>query len=242
MQDDNIELKICGKCKEPKLIELFSKYKANKDGYKSYCKVCAKQYYKPKSPEKAKRDTQKYLAKNPTKRKEIWANYYANNKEKVLKAAADKYRNGGGREKTVQWAKNNRDRINENKRRRRANMTIEQRLEKKCRDRFYKVIVRMKKGMKHCSPMKLIGCSLDELKLHIECQFLNGMTWGNHGNGDGKWNIDHEVPLHTFDLFKLEEQQKAFHYTNLRPIWSTDNFKRPENKKSFYERAKSIIN
>lgn len=120
-------------------------------------------------------------------------------------------------------------------------MTIEQKLEKKIRDRFRKVVVRMKRGVKHCSSLKLIGCTVIELKIHLESKFLDGMNWSNHGIGDDKWNIDHIIPLHRFDLFKLEEQQKAFHYTNLRPLWSSDNFKRPENKKTFYKRAKKLI-
>ncbi len=53
------------------------------------------------------------------------------------------------------------------------------------------------------------------------------MEWGNHGNGDGKWNIDHIVPLVKFDLFNLQEQKKAFHYTNMRPLWFLENMRRP---------------
>src|ERR1044072_4906623 len=235
-------VKTCTKCKLELPLSMYSKHKTGGLGVKAKCKKCTKEEYKPKSKEKAIEHSKRWRDKNKQKQSETWQAYYAAHKERIKYNARQRGASEEAKAKKREYALVNRDRINAKKRIRRKNMTITQALEKKCRDRFYKVIVRMKKGVKHCSPIKLIGCSLDELKLHIECQFLDGMTWSNHGNGDGKWNIDHEIPLHTFDLFKLDEQQKAFHYTNLRPICSTDNFKRPENKKSFYERAKTIIN
>jgi hypothetical protein len=36
-----------------------------------------------------------------------------------------------------------------------------------------------------------IGCTIEELKLHLEKQFTDGMTWENHG----LWHIDHIIPL-----------------------------------------------
>ena len=65
-----------------------------------------------------------------------------------------------------------------------------------------------------------IGCSLEELKLHLEKQFKPGMTWENHG----EWHIDHIIPLASAkteeDLYKLN------HYTNLQPLWAIDNLKK----------------
>lgn len=72
------------------------------------------------------------------------------------------------------------------------------------------------------STFVLVGCSPDELKNHIESQFLDGMTWEN----SGKWHIDHIIPLARFDLQDEEQQRAAFHYTNLRPLWAADNIKK----------------
>ena len=42
----------------------------------------------------------------------------------------------------------------------------------------------------------------------------------------GKWHIDHIIPCSKFDLTKRDEQLKAFHYTNLQPLWANENFKK----------------
>lgn len=71
---------------------------------------------------------------------------------------------------------------------------------------------------------KLIGCNKEYLKLHIELQFKEGMTWDNHGiNG---WQIDHIVPVSAFDLTDTTQQEKCFHYSNLRPLWAEENKKK----------------
>ena len=67
----------------------------------------------------------------------------------------------------------------------------------------------------------LLGCTLEEVKTHIENQFEDGMTWENWTR-DG-WHLDHIVPCSSFDLTKNEEQEKCFHYTNLQPLWAKDN-------------------
>lgn len=69
---------------------------------------------------------------------------------------------------------------------------------------------------------ELLGCGLKHFKKHIESQFTEGMTWDNYGS----WHIDHKIPLMNFDMRKLSEQKKAFHYKNTRPLWADDNRKR----------------
>ena len=65
-----------------------------------------------------------------------------------------------------------------------------------------------------------VGCNPKFLENHIQEQFTNGMNWENYG----KWHIDHKIPL---SMAKTEEElYKLCHYTNLQPMWASDNRKK----------------
>ena len=69
--------------------------------------------------------------------------------------------------------------------------------------------------------IKLLGCSVNELKQYLERQFQPGMTWDNHTiNG---WHIDHIQPCSVFDFTDPEQQRICFNYNNLQPLWAKDN-------------------
>lgn len=86
------------------------------------------------------------------------------------------------------------------------------------RSRFYETC----RGAYHSKTIiKLLGCSIIQLKRHLESQFETGMNWQNH-NSKG-WHIDHVLPCASFNLLDTVEQGKCFHYTNLQPLWATDN-------------------
>jgi hypothetical protein len=65
----------------------------------------------------------------------------------------------------------------------------------------------------------LIGCTPKQLAAHIESQFQEGMSWDNKG----EWHVDHVVPCSKFDLTDEKQRRRAFNYTNLQPLWGTDN-------------------
>lgn len=84
----------------------------------------------------------------------------------------------------------------------------------------------LRRNIKTGSAVDDLGCSIDELKAHLESQFQPGMSWENQGKGKDKWNIDHIVPLKKFDLSNPEELKKACNYKNLQPLWETDHYKK----------------
>jgi len=78
--------------------------------------------------------------------------------------------------------------------------------------------------IKSDTTFNLVGCSSQFLKEYIESKFLPGMTWENYRMYG--WHVDHIKPCCTFNLLDIEEQKKCFHYTNLRPLWSTTKIAR----------------
>jgi hypothetical protein len=66
---------------------------------------------------------------------------------------------------------------------------------------------------------RLVGCSLEALRRHLESQFRKGMSWENYGD----WHIDHILPCASFNLTDPAEQRRCFHYTNLQPLWAKEN-------------------
>jgi len=71
---------------------------------------------------------------------------------------------------------------------------------------------------------ELLGCSIEYLRHHLENRFTEGMTWENYGRNG--WHIDHIIPLSYFDFADPDQQKRAWHYTNLRPLWASDNIKK----------------
>ena len=64
---------------------------------------------------------------------------------------------------------------------------------------------------------KTIGCEPNFLREHLEKQFKDGMSWENYGS----WHIDHIIPLSSAK--NIEEINKLCHYTNLQPLWASEN-------------------
>jgi hypothetical protein len=77
------------------------------------------------------------------------------------------------------------------------------------------------KNQKVGSAVNDLGCSTQYLKKHIESKWQPGMTWDNWTK-DG-WHIDHIRPLSSFDLSDRSQLLQACNYTNLQPLWATDN-------------------
>lgn len=92
-------------------------------------------------------------------------------------------------------------------------------VKKNIRGRLQKAL-KKKFWLKNSKFAEYIGCSLNELKVHLENKFTEGMSWQNYG----KWHIDHIIPLSS--VTSEEEMYKLCHYTNLQPLWAIDNIKK----------------
>lgn len=110
------------------------------------------------------------------------------------------------------------------------------------RGRFHKIL---KGKIKSGHTLDLLGCSVEELKTHLEMQFEPGMTWENQGGKNG-WQIDHIIPCSYFDLTKEENQRICFNYRNLQPLWASENnakkAKVPDNVEEIVEFLRKEVN
>jgi hypothetical protein len=104
---------------------------------------------------------------------------------------------------------------------RKVRSTVHGRLRANIHRRMLLVLKGINKSQHTC---EIIGCGIDELRQHLESQFLPGMTWGNWSRQG--WHIDHIMPCASFDLSDPEQQRKCFNYRNLQPLWAIDNLKK----------------
>lgn len=149
--------------------------------------------------------------------KEYAKNYYVKNKEKEV-ARLKKYKNENKeaeKQRNIKWNLENRDHINKRERNRYEN-DIQAKLSNVLRTRLIHAV---RNNQKSGSAVQDLGCSISELKIYLESKFQPGMTWDNHGD----WHIDHIKPLAGYKLENRNELLEACHYSNLQPLWKTDN-------------------
>lgn len=210
----------CTKCFETKDLSCFNKDKNGKYGVKPSCIKCTNkqkvEYRKNnkdkireyaleynKTPEYKARQ-QAYKDQNKERLKQVAKLYYDANKDKK-------------REYEKQYKANNRDKVNERMRKYFAT-NPNARLSHNLRARFHDALKRAMVG-KTANTMHFLGADIKTVKNHITQQFVAGMSWENYG----EWEIDHILPVASFDLTSIEEQLKCFHYTNLQPLWKDMN-------------------
>lgn len=166
-----------------------------------------------KNPEKVREQARmKYrkMRENPEKVSEYKKYHNEYNKKYCQKEEWKEYRRNWMRE----WNRKNQKKIYQQRRARPY-----EKLAASIRSRIHDC-VKFEYKSKHTE--ELLGISIKELKKYLERMFKEGMTWENYG----QWHIDHIIPLSSFDLTKTEEQEKAFHYTNLQPLWAKENLQK----------------
>jgi hypothetical protein len=141
-----------------------------------------------KSCDKLKR--QKHYRHNADQEKQSRQNYYQSNKDSII-------------QKSVEYAKNKR------------NTNDLFKLKDNIRRSIRASISQF--GDKKSNTSKILGCTFNEFKEHIEIQFSDGMSWENRN----EWHLDHIIPV----SFAQSEKEIILlnHYTNFRPLWSTEN-------------------
>ena len=179
-----------------------------------------------KNAEKAKQDNAKWRTENPEKKKaqdakwraenpDYNAAWNAENPEKV-KAQDAKWR-AENPDYPAAWRAKNPEKLKDQR----------NRPENKLRSAVNTAFKRIRQN-KPTDTLKLLGCTWEEAKAHFESLFQEGMTWENHGRGEGKWHIDHIRPVASFSGASEEELKQMNHISNLQPLWAADNLSKSD--------------
>ena len=161
-------------------------------------------------------NTRAYRAKHP----EVQERWTHNHRQEMAERAIDYYYKHRDElaEKKRKFLAEHPDKKADYQRRSAQNPNFRMRL--LVRSRLRQLLLR-KYGVRMSKTEVLIGCSLADLRKHLERQFQSGMNWGNRGRYG--WHIDHIVPLSWFNLGDPNQLAVAAHYTNLQPMWAKDN-------------------
>lgn len=221
--------KICFKCYQ---IKLLAEFNTSDKKFTKFCKKCnnvskLNYYYRNREKilelqktddyRKKKRNhyhenkdlVLKYLLLNRERVKKHRQKYYLKNKEKILL-------------KSKLYHKINRSQVN-TKAREKLKNNVKFRLIKRLRNRLT-CFLKYKGIRKNYKFFQYIGCSIEELKIHLEKQFKPGMTWDNYGYYG--WHIDHIIPLNSAST--IEKLSELCHYTNLQPLWAKENISKKD--------------
>lgn len=186
---------ICGTCKRrfktksSRLSRFCSAYCRNKDTRKRN-KIKLREYYRTyRKSNRINEINRRYRERNKDKVRELTRKYNSLPHRKLLAAQRSKIRRKG--DPLFRIAGNLRSRVR----------------------------TALRQNLKSQTTMNLVGCSIDDLKVHLQNLFTKGMNWENYG----QWHVDHIIPCSTFDLNSEKEQRKCFSYKNLQPLWAKDN-------------------
>jgi hypothetical protein len=215
-----------------KISEFNKQYRLNNKGK---IKLLSKEY-RLKNRDKLKITGKKYYDENKEKinlsRIDYRKKYHLINKDKINKKVKEYYLNN--KEKVKKYQKEYKNKNWEKIKEKRRPLDLAYVKQRYKNDPAYRILInsrqrlgkflRKKKINKNNTTLELIGCTPQELKIHIEKQFLPGMTWRNYRWN--VWHIDHKKPIslakNMNDLIRL----KLIHYTNLQPMWAKDNIKK----------------
>lgn len=205
-----MDKKICTSCKEEKNIDLFGtvtrKHKTgNVKCPKAHCKKCETEIQRTRRNLEKKEDPEKYHKR--------WADYYAKTKEHNYEM-----------KKNFLSIPENRKARNEYIRKYKA--------KKRETDPSFKLYENHRKRIWKClknksnSSKDLLGCDITNYVKWIEYTMDEQMNWENYGT---YWNIDHLIPIDTFDITCEKEAKKAFNWKNTWAMVSSKNFSKNSN-------------
>lgn len=188
-------MKACRKCKKEKSLAEF--YVRPSGRLRSECKSCknkqSAEHYRQNKEQYCARG-KKYFESNRERRRATNRSWYEKNRERK-RACAKIWRDTPGE------------------------FQLNRRISTNLRCRVWHALKGKTKG---ASLMSLVGCTINQLRAHLENRFQSGMSWKNYG----EWEIDHIKPCAKFDLRCARQQKLCFHFSNLQPLWRVENMQK----------------
>ena len=176
-------------------------------------KEIEKEEFKKKKSANDKKFREKKLKELKEKKKV----YYLKNKEKISNRNKERYYNNHEEERIKRNLYNKKKKDSEPLFKLKHNI----------RGLIQKAIIR-NGYTKKSKTNQILGCSFEELKKHLESQFLEWMSWENYGNPkDGilepnkTWDIDHIEPIS--NAKNEEKLLELNNFKNLQPLCSYYN-------------------
>jgi hypothetical protein len=157
--------------------------------------------------------SRKYQLKNQTRLSEYHKEWQKNNRDKL-----NSYHK--------EWREKNIDKHRETKR--------EYQKYKRHTDPLYKLISNFRTAIyivlkennlqKYGHYFDILGYTPEDLIVHLEKHFNEGMNWENYG----EWHIDHIKPISSFifECSEDEEFKRCWSLDNLQPMWGIENIKK----------------
>lgn len=219
--------KVCNTCKVEQEVTAFRIGSAK-------CRKCAyakKLEWQKKNPDKMIAQGRRQYARHKVKmlaqmrrhrlehKEEISARHKAARKNPA--SAAYQARFGSGRKKYLEQKRSYNAKaksVRQRYARQRWNTDISYRL-KRALCRHLRDAIKGESKSKKVEP--LLGCPIESFRMYLESKFEPGMSWENYGKKG--WEIDHIMPMAIFSLDKPEHQRRAFHFSNMQPMWSSKN-------------------
>jgi hypothetical protein len=184
------------------------------------------------NPEKSRAQSLKWYHDHKERARKNNRRYYAANRNMLCAKAVQRWRRNGEKYRETYnrpEAKERRNSRSRERRRKDPSYAIFCRLRARLRAALKSV-----NATKNGKTLDFIGCPSRELVKYIESKFLPGMNWDNRS----LWHLDHITPCVVFDLTDPEQQKSCFNFTNLQPLWKSENLA----KSSFIETLQGRIN
>jgi hypothetical protein len=139
------------------------------------------------------------------------------------------------------WSEKNRDHLNEyHQKWREKNIDKHREYKRKYEkhrkdtDPLYKLISNFRTAIyqvlkenrvdKNQSYFDVLQYTPEQLIVHLEKQFTEGITWENYG----EWHVDHKLPISSFNIQKMGDSEfmKCWSLENLQPMWGEENIRK----------------